>query len=101
MLNIAEFDDRTAGRSGMGHPHTSELIMHWVNACSDSADQRITGGSSISIHRRTHPNQLVAVWIEQGAPCCEHSLNRWQELRKRSMERNERHAPYQKSPSQY
>lgn len=67
MSNIANFDDRTARRSEMGHPHTQELIMHWVNACSDSPDQRITGGSGVAIHRRTHPNQVVAVWIEQGA----------------------------------
>lgn len=77
MLNIAEFDDRTAGPSEMGHPHSPELIMHWVNTYSDSADQRITGGSGIAIHRREHLNQLVAVWIEQGAPCCEQSLKRW------------------------
>ena len=67
MLNIADVDDRTAGRLGMGHPHAPELIMHWVDVCTDPAAHRTTGGSSIATNRVTLRDQLVAVWIEQGA----------------------------------
>ena len=86
MLNIAEFSDRTAGRPEIGHPHTPELIMHWIDVCTNPAAHRDTGGSTIATNPPTHRDQLVAVWIEQAQVCRERCLNPFWELLKRSME---------------
>ena len=45
MLNIAEFE----------HPHTPELIMHWIDVCTDPAAHRDTGGSTIATNPLTPP----------------------------------------------
>ena len=66
MLNMAEFGDRVAGGPGMKHPHTPELIMHWVDVATAPSVHRITGGSTIAANPLTPRDQLVAVWIEQG-----------------------------------
>jgi hypothetical protein len=76
MLNIAEFE----------HPHTPELIMHWIDVCTDPAAHRDTGGSTIATNPLTHRDQLVAVWIEQGQVSRERCLNRSRELVNSSME---------------
>jgi hypothetical protein len=66
MLSIVDSGDRTAGRPGMGHLHTPELIMHWIDACTDPGAHVITGGATIATNPLTHRDQLVAEWIEQG-----------------------------------
>jgi hypothetical protein len=65
MPNPAEFVVHTEGPQ-IGHPHTPELMMRWIDVCTDS---RLTGTSrttDISNHSIAHPHQLVAIWIEQG-----------------------------------
>ena len=66
MLSIAEFGDRTAGRPVIDHPHTQELIMHWIDACTDPGGHKVAGDSTIATNSVTQRDQLVAVWIEQG-----------------------------------
>lgn len=63
MLSIAEFGDRAAGRPVIEHPHTPELIMHWIDACTDPRGHGATGDSTIAANPVTHENQLVAEWI--------------------------------------
>ena len=65
MLSLAEFGDSTAGRPIIEHPHTPELIMHWIDACTDPRGHRVAGDSTIATNPVTHQDQLVAVWIEQ------------------------------------
>ena len=67
MLNPADFGGRTAAGPGMGHPHTPELIMHWIEVCADPEAHRVRSESTIASNPLTHPDQLVAVWMEQGA----------------------------------
>ena len=63
MLNIAASDDLT----GVGHPHSPELIMHWIDVCTDPVAHSVTGPTKVGTPSITHRDQLVAVWIEQGA----------------------------------
>jgi hypothetical protein len=67
MLNPADFGDRTAARPGMGHHHTPGLIMHWIEVCAGPKAHQVRGESTIAANPLTHRDQLVAVWIEQGA----------------------------------
>lgn len=67
MMNIAEFDGRAAGRSGTEHPHRQQLIMHWIDACTDPEAHRLAAASKIATNPITHRDQLVAVWMEQAA----------------------------------
>ena len=65
-LNIPEVDKRT-GRREPGDPHSPELIMHWIEVCTDPAAHRVSGGSPVATNSVTHRDQLVAEWTEQGA----------------------------------
>ena len=65
MLTTAEFGDRTAGDPLIEHPHSPELIMRWIDACTDARGQRVAGDSMITTNPVTHRDQLVAVWVEQ------------------------------------
>jgi hypothetical protein len=65
MFSIAEFGDHTAGHPRIGH--SPELIMHWIDVCTDPAAHRVTAGSTVASNSLTHRDQLVAVWIEQDA----------------------------------
>ena len=65
MLNITEFGSCTTGRPGMGHLHSSELIMHWIDVCTDPAAHGDTRESTIAANSLNHRDQLVAVWIEK------------------------------------
>ena len=67
MLNPPDFGNRTAERPGMGHPHTPELIMHWIEVCAEPEAHRARGESIIAANALTHHEQLVAVWTEQDA----------------------------------
>lgn len=67
MFGIAESGDRTAGQPGIGHPHSPELIMHWIDVCTDPAAHRVTAGPTVAANSLTHRDQLAAVWVEQGA----------------------------------
>lgn len=67
MLNVTNCSGCPAPRSGMGHPRTPELIMHWFDVCTDPGAHKGTGGSAIATNPHAHRDQLVAVWIEQGA----------------------------------
>ena len=49
----------------MGHPHTPELIIHWIDVCTNPAAHKVTGGSNTVTNPLTHRDQLAAVWIEQ------------------------------------
>lgn len=67
MSNVTGSDAPTTGRTEMGHPHTPELIMHWMDICTDPEAHRETRLSTAVRNPLTHRDQLVAVWIEQGA----------------------------------
>jgi len=86
MLNHADFGDHTAGRLGVGHRYTPELIMHWIDECTDPAAHRVIGGSTTATNPLVHRDQLVAVWIEQAQVSRERCLTRSRELVKSSME---------------
>jgi hypothetical protein len=63
MLNLVRCGGHSAGRPGMGHPRASELIMHWMDVCTDPRAR--TGAGTVAATSLTHRDQLVAVWIEQ------------------------------------
>jgi hypothetical protein len=86
MLNIAESGDRAAGHPEMGHPHIPELIMHWIDVCTDPGAHTASAGSTIAANSIAHRDQLVAVWIEEGATQQRTGANRSRESLKRSME---------------
>ena len=67
MLNIDEFGGRTEGCPGNGHDHFSELIMHWIDLCTDPVAHTSTTSSTIAATPHAHQDQLVAVWIEDGS----------------------------------
>jgi hypothetical protein len=64
-LNISEVGGWPTGAAGMGYPHNTELIMHWIDVCTDPAAHNITDDSALVTISSTHRDQLVAVWIEQ------------------------------------
>jgi hypothetical protein len=66
MSSIAEFGDRTTGHPVIEHPRRPELIMPWIEACTDPRAHMVIGDSNIATNPITHPNQLMAVWIEPG-----------------------------------
>jgi hypothetical protein len=65
MSNINEFCGRTGGRPRIGHSHTPELIMHWIDVCTNPAAHGVTGRSTVAANSLNHRDQLVAVWIEK------------------------------------
>ena len=65
MTNIAAFDLHATGRPGTNHPHRQQLIMHWIDACTDPKAHRVATATSIAASPITHHDQLVAVWMEQ------------------------------------
>ena len=67
MTNIAEFDLRAAERTGTEHLHPRQLIMHWMDKCTDPEVHRIAAASNLVANPITHRDQLVAVWMEQAA----------------------------------
>jgi hypothetical protein len=71
MLNLTELDNPAAGLLEFGYTHTPELIMQWIDICTEPAAHRSTDGSTIVANARLHRDELVAewvaVWIEQGA----------------------------------
>jgi hypothetical protein len=60
MFNIDEIGDRIAGR-------TTELIMRWIDICTDPAAHKLASESAIATNSHAHRDQLVTVWIEQCA----------------------------------
>jgi hypothetical protein len=85
-LNIAESGDRAAGHPGMGHSHIPELIMHWMDVCTDPEAHTATDGPTIAANPLAHRDQLGAVWIEEGTTRQRTGANRSRESLKRSME---------------
>lgn len=61
MTHTAQLTGRTSGRSRMERPHRSQLILHWMDACSDPEAHR----NARSNDPKTHRDTLVAVWLEE------------------------------------
>jgi hypothetical protein len=41
--------------------------MHWMDVCTDPTAQTATVESTIAANPLAHPDQLVAVWIDEDA----------------------------------
>ena len=65
MVNSAEPGNLTGRSLETGRIHNPELIMHWMDVCSDPAAHKDPGASKFASNPRAHRDQLVAVWIER------------------------------------
>lgn len=65
MLNIGEFVDSTAWPSQIEHHHTPNMLMHWIDVCTEPLAQTAPGVRSVAKNSVAHQDHLVAVWVEQ------------------------------------
>ena len=65
MLKLANYGGNSTGHYGVRHLRYSELIMRWVDACTDRRACTDTAQSAVAPRSPTNRDQLVAVWVEE------------------------------------